>query len=106
METSDKILISRINDLFRLSEKYSCERFSAFFQQYRQENSHRHKSAEITEQIDDSDAAADSAKLIGEQISPDGCEGSEITNLIQIFLQRQFSAHFAAEIAVKKEHIE
>ena len=30
METADKILLSRINDIFRLCEKYSCERFSPF----------------------------------------------------------------------------
>ena len=30
METSDKILVSKTNDLFRLCEKYSSERFSNF----------------------------------------------------------------------------
>lgn len=30
MEASDKLLISKINDLFRLCQKYSCARFSLF----------------------------------------------------------------------------
>lgn len=30
MEASDKLLISKINDLFRLCEKHSCAKFSAF----------------------------------------------------------------------------
>ena len=30
MEASDKLLISKINDLFRLCEKHSCAKFSPF----------------------------------------------------------------------------